>query len=129
MYLGAIAPHQSTIGDIADELQISKNHLMKIVNNLANAEVIIATRGKNGGVSLNKDALELTVAEIVEHVEPSLAVVECLSTQPCKCIFVGACGLTGLFAEAKQKFIEHLQTKTLAEIIDQNHSAGVRFSA
>jgi len=120
MYLGAIAPNKRTIADSADQLQISKNHLMKIVNRLTNAKVLHSVRGKNGGITINDDAFNLTIADIVEHIEPSFAVVECLGKQNCDCVFAGHCSLTAFFLEAKTVFIDHLRTKTLGDTIKQN---------
>lgn len=119
MHLGKIAPAQRTIAELAAHLGISKNHLMKIVNRLANESILISSRGKSGGVCLNEDALALSIGELVEHIEPSLAVVECLSQKKCDCIFVGFCGLTPLFAGARDAFLNHLKTQTLGEIIAQ----------
>lgn len=117
MHLGAIAPQKRTIAELADHLKISKNHLMKIVNRLAAADIIIAQRGKMGGVRICPDALALSIGELVEHIEPNLAVVECLSNKPCDCIFAGFCGLTPLFAGAREAFLAHLRTQTLGQSI------------
>ncbi len=120
MYLGAIAPRKSTIAEIAQKLHISKNHLMKIVSRLTTAKILLSIRGKNGGVSLNPKAYTITIAEIVEHTEPGFAIVECLNKENCKCVFVGYCSLTSFFTEAKLLFIEHLQKKTLGDLIKEN---------
>lgn len=120
MYLGAISPQKRTIAQIADQLRISKNHLMKIVNRLTTAQILISVRGKNGGVIINPDAYSVTIAEIVEHTEPNFAIVECLGKDECSCVFAGYCSLTSFFTEAKSLFIEHLRTKTIGDIIKEN---------
>lgn len=120
MYLGAVAPQKRTIAQIAQKLQISKNHLMKIVNRLTTAKILISIRGKNGGVTVNPEAHTATIAEIVEHTEPGFTIVECLNKENCKCVFVGYCSLTSFFTEAKSMFIAHLRTKTLGDIIKEN---------
>lgn len=120
MYLGAISPEMRTIAQIAAELKISKNHLMKIVNKLTSVELLKTVRGKSGGVTINRNAYNITIAEIVEHTEPNFAIVECLGKENCKCVFTGYCSLTTLFTDAKSVFIEHLRTKTLSDIIKEN---------
>ena len=120
MYLGTGKPQKRTIAHMASTLDISKNHLMKIVNRLTNAQILDSVRGKNGGVTLNPSAYSLTIAEIVEHTEPNFAIVECLNKEKCSCVFIGYCSLTSLFTEAKSVFIDHLRTKTLGDIIKQN---------
>lgn len=120
IYLGALSPQKRTIAQIAAQLQISRTHLMKIVNRLTNANILHAARGKNGGVTINPDAYSVTIAEIVAHTEPNFAIVECLNKEKCSCVFAGYCSLTAFFTEAKAVFIEHLRTKTLGDIIKEN---------
>src|SRR5690606_19886678 len=52
MYLALNPTQQVTIREIADSYGISKNHLMKVVQDLNNKGYLKATRGKNGGLRL-----------------------------------------------------------------------------
>ncbi|MCZ4274059.1 Rrf2 family transcriptional regulator [uncultured Maritalea sp.] len=120
IYLGALSPQKRTIAQIADQLQISRTHLMKIVNRLTNAQILHSVRGKNGGVAINPNAYSITIAEIVGYTEPNFAIVECLNKEECSCVFAGYCSLTSFFTDAKAVFIEHLRTKTLGDVIKEN---------
>ena len=52
MYLGLKGEEIATIREVAESYAISKNHLMKVVQDLANKGYVTATRGKNGGLRL-----------------------------------------------------------------------------
>ena len=52
IYLAVIPDRLSTIQEIAEHYHISKNHLMKVVQQLNSMGYVKATRGKNGGLTL-----------------------------------------------------------------------------
>jgi hypothetical protein len=55
MYCAARPQQLVTIGELAEHHGLSKNHLMKIVNDLARQGVLETTRGRGGGLRLLKD--------------------------------------------------------------------------
>ena len=54
MYCAAHPGQLVTIGELAERHSVSKNHLMKIVNDLARQGVLETTRGRGGGLRLLK---------------------------------------------------------------------------
>ena len=50
---------------IAEEMNIPKNFLSKILNRLSQSGLIVATRGRNGGVTLAKPASQIRLYDIV----------------------------------------------------------------
>lgn len=59
-------PH--TIAELAQALQVSENHLMKIVHFMAKHEWLITTRGKGGGLRLNPQAFDMRLGQIVRYI-------------------------------------------------------------
>ena len=53
MYISQPRDTPYTIAEIARDLYVSQNHLMKIVHFMSKQDWIIATRGKGGGIRLN----------------------------------------------------------------------------
>ena len=51
---------------IAKEMDIPRNFLSKILNRLAQAELIHATRGRKGGVKLARPGSEILLHEVVD---------------------------------------------------------------
>lgn len=54
------------VGDLAQELDLPRNYLSKILHQLARAGVLNSTRGPRGGFRLAVPADELTLATILE---------------------------------------------------------------
>ena len=54
MYCARHSDRLVTIAEIAATHQVSKNHLMKIVNDLARQGLLETTRGRGGGIRLLK---------------------------------------------------------------------------
>ena len=67
-----------TIAEVAEQCQISKSSLMKVVMSLVSANLIVSERGRSGGISLAQDAKEISVGFVVRLMENSLALVECM---------------------------------------------------
>jgi len=69
---------------ISEEELIPKRFLFKIVRGLAREGIVKSVRGKNGGFKLARSPEEITLYDIIEAVEGSIAVSKCL-LDPNKC--------------------------------------------
>ncbi len=69
-------------GEIAKRTGIPKNYLSKILHQLAREGVVISERGPRGGFRLARDPYEVSLAEIIEPVDPSLSERHCLLGRP-----------------------------------------------
>ncbi len=105
-----------TIAEIADRHGVSKNHLMKIVNDLARQGVIGTTRGRGGGLRLLKRADDIRVGDIVRSCETDFRLVECFDRDSNTCALTPTCRLKGLFGSALQAYFRELDAATLADI-------------
>ncbi|WP_232494063.1 Rrf2 family transcriptional regulator [Novosphingobium kaempferiae] len=102
----------SSIAEIAQTYDISRNHLMKVVQDLGQAGFLDTVRGRNGGLRLGRPADEITVGQIVRHTETSFQLVDCTT-----CIVAPACTLPRVFNEATQAFLAVLDRYTLADAL------------
>lgn len=116
MYLALASEQRVTIRDIASAYGISRNHLMKVVNNLTRAELIVASRGIYGGISLARPASEITVGEVVRGTEEDFALVECFRPDG-DCRITPACQLQHVFAQAREQFMAVLDDHTLDHLL------------
>ncbi len=104
-----------TISEIAESLQVSRNHLVKVVHFMANQEWLITTRGKGGGLALAKSPEHYNLGQVVRVLEGTTQVVNCFEPA---CALRFACGLKGLLDDALNAFYQSLDKYTLANIIE-----------
>jgi Rrf2 family nitric oxide-sensitive transcriptional repressor len=115
--LGSVAPEKLTAAEISQSYDISLNHLLKVVQKLAELGYVETTRGKFGGVRLAVDPRELKLGKVVREMEPELGLVACLRSGEQSCAILPACGLKAIVAQATERFIDELDRHTLAELL------------
>lgn len=106
----------STIGEIADAYDISKNHLRKVVHELSTKGYLQATRGKNGGMRLKRKPEDINIGKLVRETEQDLSLVECFGPNSA-CVVTPACELKIVLAKALEAFFSCLDNYTLADLL------------
>ncbi len=66
------------VREIAESTGVPRNYLSKILHQLARRGVVTSERGRGGGFRLAMDASEITLAAVVEAVEPAISERHCL---------------------------------------------------
>lgn len=116
MYIAQPKDVPYTIAEIAEDLKVSQNHLVKIVHFMSKQAWIITTRGKGGGLRLNPDILDQRLGQIVRILQGHAHIVEC-HTPPC--VLRSRCGLKGILDQALEQFYCSLDQYTVAEVLQQ----------
>lgn len=104
--------HLLSIANVARDHAISRNHVMKVVSELAQAGYLETVRGRNGGIRLGRPAAAITVGEIVRLTEPTLRPANCA-----ECVLQRGCGLTPILDDALNAFLKTLDDKTIADVV------------
>ncbi len=107
----------STIQEIADHYQISKNHLMKVVYELGKAGYLENIRGRNGGLRLACQPVKINIGKVVREMEEDFHTVECFDSTKNLCILSPACKLKGVLHEALNAYFDVLNRYTLADLV------------
>ena len=92
MHAGLKSPELSTIHEIAEHFDISKNHLMKVALEPGQKGYLETVRGKHGGVRLTRDPSRINIGEVVRDSEEELGIAGCLQS-PGYCRVERACAL------------------------------------
>ncbi|MDN4035771.1 Rrf2 family transcriptional regulator [Massilia sp. YIM B02443] len=119
LHLGTNPGRLVTIQEIADLHSISKNHLMKVVNELARNGVIETVRGRNGGFRLAHAPKDINIGAIVRMSESDFYMAECFDPGGTPCGLVTACGLKGVLGSATAAFLAELDRHTLATLLPE----------
>jgi len=116
IYLALKGEDNTTIAEISESYGISKNHLMKVVQELSQKGYLEASRGKNGGLHLSTDPASINIGQLVRSTESDLALAECLGRDN-HCVLTPACALQTMFKEALEAFFAVLEGYTLADML------------
>lgn len=113
----ALHPERSvTIAELAESHAVSKNHLMKIVNDLARQGLLQTTRGRGGGLRLLKPAADIRIGDVVRRTETDFRMVECFDASHNACTLTAHCQLKQVIWTALQSYMAELDKVTLADI-------------
>lgn len=107
---------QTNITEVTDTYGVSRNHMVKIINQLSRAGFVAATRGKNGGIRLGMDPEKIVIGDVVRRMEP-LQLVNCD-----ECVITPSCRLRKALHDAVQLFLKELDKYTLADLVKDNDS-------
>jgi len=121
IYLAATGK-ESTITEVAERFNISRNHLVKVVHNLGKTGFIRTERGKSGGISLARPANEIGIGDVVRKMETSFHIVECFRASGNQCPITPVCVLKNVLNEAFGNFMKTLDAYTLEDILGRRHA-------
>lgn len=102
---------RSSITEIAQAYEISRNHLMKVVHELGRGGFINTTRGRGGGFALARPADQILIGDVVRFSETDLKLIDCTA-----CLIKGCCGLVSVLDEARRAFVGVLDRYTIADV-------------
>ncbi|MFP7674473.1 Rrf2 family transcriptional regulator [Marivita sp. S0852] len=113
----ASAPERAfSTAELADEFGLSRNHLSKIMQQLARAGIVVTRRGGGGGARLARPAADLKLGQLIAVLEADQPIVECFGTGETRCTINTQCRLKTRLRAAENAFIAHLDRSTLADI-------------
>lgn len=113
----------ASIGEIAQLYGVSRNHLMKIVQDLARAGFIQTLRGRGGGIRLGRPAEQIRLGQLIRHTEGGGPLVDCST-----CLIATACNLPPVFAEAMDAFLAVFDRYSLADMVASGDELRLLFS-
>ena len=117
IYLAA-EPGRANVQKIAEFYGISRDHVAKVVQQLARFEFIRSLRGVGGGIELRKKPEDIRVGEVVLAFEGNMHLLECVATEKV-CVIQPGCRLRGVLAEAERLQMDYLLSVRLSDIVEQ----------
>ncbi len=107
------------LGQVARITGLSVNYLAQLAIPLKNNGLLIGVSGKNGGYQLGKPPEQITVKEIIEAVQGTVGLTDCVFN-PEVCLNSSFCEARLMWVLASHKLQEVLAQYTLADIIDSD---------
>jgi len=111
-----------TIQEIAQQFNVPKNHLVKVVTRLNKLNWISTTRGRTGGLKLGANANQLRLGNILKELENKTTLINC--NEP-PCALTGRCNLKQILDHGLNNFYEEMNKYTLKNIVDKKTQLAV----
>jgi Rrf2 family nitric oxide-sensitive transcriptional repressor len=108
----------ASISQVTDVYQVSRNHMVKVINKLGQLGFVQTVRGKKGGIRLGMPADQIIVGDVVRAIEP-LKIVDCSEGF---CHITPSCKLKGILGSAREAFLAELDKHTLLSMVENNPS-------
>ncbi len=105
-----------TINEIAQQFDVPRNHLIKVVTRLNKLNWVITTRGRNGGLKLAMKASELKLGNILIELENKTSLINCAEPP---CVLAGRCNLKNILDHGLQVFYHEMNQYSLQTIMDK----------
>lgn len=116
IYLGACPERRVTIKEVSERFDISRSHLMKVVNRLVTDGFVEGLRGKGGGIRLKQRPAEICVGDVVRRMEPGFDLVDCFQDEA-SCLLSSGCRLKKALRDALDAFLASLDAVSLADLL------------
>lgn len=115
MLAAAERPRLVTIDETAAFFDVSRSHLMKVVNLLVREGYLKGVRGRSGGFTLGREPADINLGAVLRMTEPDFSLVECFA-QGNECILSNHCKLPGLLNEGLRAFVAVFDEHSLADL-------------
>lgn len=112
-----------SVREMADHLGIPSRFLSNIVYKLVKAGILESHRGVHGGVKLAKKPEAITIGDILETMEDSMGLVDCM-VQPGSCPIESNCDILKFWAVTHGLVLTALKEITLKDIITFVYEGG-----
>ena len=114
--------------EIADRQEISPKYLVQIITSLKAAGLVISARGSAGGYVLGRPPSQITLSEVIQAMEGSLAPVACADNGK-HCKRAGFCAMRDVWLQIKNAMddilgsinLENLAQRQVRKMSSLNH--------
>ena len=109
------------IGEISKRQDISVKYLEQLIRPLKQAGLVNSVRGPKGGHLLAVNPGDISLGQVVRLFEGQSDLVECVSN-PDKCSMSDDCQVRLAWKDATMVLYEKLDSTTIADLMESNHT-------
>lgn len=117
LYLATHQDRYVTTAEISKVYNISRNHLVRVVQRLGKVGFVNLQQGRSGGIMLAVSPKQITLGQVLRLTEPDFYLVECFDHKRNTCPITSVCALQTVLHKAKDAFLEVLDRYTLQDTI------------
>jgi Rrf2 family cysteine metabolism transcriptional repressor len=109
---------------IAQRQEISEAYLEQLFASLRRAGLVVSSRGAQGGYELSRPSSEISIGEILNALEGSTSITDCVGGEGCK--NASFCPSHPVFARIQEAIDGVLGSITLENMIEQNSDTEIQ---
>ena len=102
--------------DLAERARLELPTVSKLLKQLAHAQLVVSSRGVNGGYRLARPAQQITIADIVTAMEGPIGMTEC-GAHAGLCDHESHCGVRVNWQRINQAIAQALANVTVADMV------------
>jgi len=103
------------VSNLAKELEIPKPFLSKILQKLAKADLVSSSKGRGGGFYLTDENLSKTLLDIIECIDGTNSLNECILGQP-TCSDENPCPLHKYYKDIKRDLLTVISDASIGKL-------------
>ena len=119
LHLARTGDQRTATSMIAEEQHIPPSFLAKIISQLSIAGLLHTSRGARGGVTLAREAKDITLLEVIEAIDGPIQLNECVGDNGI-CSFDDSCPLRPVWCDAQEEWVGRLKGTNFADMIAKN---------
>jgi Rrf2 family protein len=113
---------RAATSQVAQEQHIPPSFLAKIISQLSIAGLLHTSRGARGGVTLARQAKDITLLEVIEAIDGPIMLNECVGENS-TCTFDEDCPLRSVWCEAQEELVGRLKGTNFQQLLEQSKAA------
>ena len=106
-----------TLASISERQNISLSYLEQLFAKLRRHKIVESVRGPGGGYCLARNALEISVADVILAVDEPLDATQCGGRENCKSDH--RCMTHDLWATLNRKMLDYLASVSLSDLVEK----------
>ena len=120
IYLALFASREkkSGIKEISEKLDLPTPFLGKILQVLVKHQLLSSSKGPHGGFSLKKQAMDISIMEIIEIIDGSDAFDTCV-IRTSKCSYDAPCSIHDKISPLRSEMKRNFATETIADLASE----------
>ncbi|NNJ53777.1 MAG: Rrf2 family transcriptional regulator [Ignavibacteriaceae bacterium] len=109
----------STAKEISESCMIPYQLVAKVLQNMVKSNLAISAKGTNGGFSLAKNPIDISVIDIIKSVESNYKLVDCLQPKSSleDCSHLDCCKIRDPLIEIQRKIDKVFSETSLVQIL------------
>lgn len=109
-----------SLAAIAERTELSEAYLEQLLRSLKAAGVVTSSRGALGGYRLARAPEKISVRQVLDALEGTTVVADCVGTDPNVCTNACTCSARPLFLKLQQKIHAVLDETTIRELMEDH---------